>query len=54
MGMEKQQPVEKVVANKRTRKYKNGHPAGPAKHGGWMQALRMGGFGLYFVGASIW
>ena len=30
------------------------HPAGPAKHGGAKQALRMFLFGLYFFGSCIW
>lgn len=30
------------------------HPAGPVKHGGPMQALRMSLFGLYFLGSCLW
>ncbi|KAK7532707.1 acyltransferase-domain-containing protein [Phyllosticta citricarpa] len=30
------------------------HPAGPVKHGGAMQALRMSLFGLYFLGSCLW
>lgn len=30
------------------------HPAGPVKHGGPKQALRMFLFGVYFMGSCVW